>query len=103
MENKKVGLIIIGIAVLLVGIIFLFQAALREVVAASCGMEHGLTCSMNVAIDQQTYLALGIVGLLIVIGLVIMFTKHKEKIIVKKIKQRKKKLKLDGLDKEDEG
>jgi len=101
MENKKVGLIIIGISVLLILIIFLFQSALREVVKTSCGEEHSLTCPMNVTIDQQTYLALGIVGLLIIIGLVIMFTKPKEKIIIKKVKERKKKLKLDGLDKDE--
>ena len=101
MENKKVGLIIIGIAVLLIVIIFLFQNALKEVVELSCGMEHSKTCSMNVAVDQQTYLALGIVGLLIIIGLVIMFTKPKEKIIIKKVKTRKKKLKLDGLDRDE--
>ena len=101
MENKKVGLIIIGIAALLVIIIFLFQSALKEVVELSCGMEHSQSCSMSVAVDQQTYLALAIVGLLVIIGLVIMFTKPKEKIIIKKIKERKKKLKLDGLDRDE--
>jgi len=101
MENKKVGSIIIGIAVLLVVIIFLFQSALKEIVELSCGLEHGLSCPMNVAVNQQTYLALAIVGLLVIIGLIIMFTKPKEKIIIKKVKERKKKLKLEGLDRDE--
>ena len=101
MENKNVGYIILGISLLLIIIIFLFQSALTEIVSQSCDMEHAIICPMESTINQQTYLALSIVGLLIIIGLVLIFTKQKEKIIIKKVVQRKKKLKLDNLDRDE--
>lgn len=101
MENKHVGLLVIGIAVLLVVIIFLFQTALKEIIVTGCGEEHSQICPMNQTVNQQTYLALGIVGLLVVIGLILMFTKPKEKIIVKKIKEKKKKIDKSKLDKDE--
>ncbi len=101
MENKHVGWIIVGIAVLLVVIIFLFQNALQDIVGLSCGAEHSLSCPMNQTINQQTYLALAIVGILLIIGIVLIFTEPKEKIIIKKVKERKKKLDTSKLDKEE--
>ncbi len=101
MENKNVGLMILGIAVLLVVIIFLFQTALKEIVIAGCGAEHAITCPMNITINQQTYLALAIVGILVVVAGVLIFTKPKEKIIVKRIKEKKKKLDLSKLDRDE--
>ena len=98
MENKHVGFLIIGIAVLLVAIIFLFQNALTQIVKGSCSMEEEF-CPMYDTITQQTYLALAIVGILIIIGLVLIFAKPKEKIIIRKVKESKKKLNLDGLEK----
>lgn len=98
MENKKVGYLLIGIALLLIVIIFLFQGALKEVVAASCGEEHSVVCPMNTTINQQTYLALSIVGVLIVFAFVLIFTKPREKVVVKKIKSRKKKIDKSKLD-----
>jgi len=92
MENKKVGYILLGIAFLLIIIILLFHSALKEIVVMGCGEEHSLTCPMNITINQQTYLALSIVGLLIIISIVLIFTKPKEKIIIRTIKKRKKKI-----------
>ena len=97
MENKHVGFIVIGIAALLVVIIFLFQSALSQIVSSTCSMEAE-SCPMNKTINQQTYLSLSIVGILIIIGLVFIFNKPKEKIIIKNIKAKKKKLDLSGLD-----
>jgi len=99
MENKQVGYILVGIAALLIVIVLIFQSALKEVVAATCtAPDHAVYCPMNAGINQQTYLALGIVGLLILIGLILIFTKPKEKIIIKKVKEKKKKLDLSSLD-----
>src|SRR3989344_880326 len=99
MENKHVGFLIIGMAILLIIIVFLFQTALKEVVASTCtAEEHSVSCPMTEGINQQTYLSLSIVGLLIIIGLVLIFNKPKEKVIIKKIKDKKKKLDLSGLD-----
>lgn len=95
MENKYVGFIMLGISAVIVAIIFLFQNAMREMVALSCGGDHGNTCPMYVTITQQTYLAIAIVGIVVIIGLVLIFTKPKEKIIIKKVKERKQKKKID--------
>ncbi|MEK6827253.1 MAG: hypothetical protein AABX99_02095, partial [Nanoarchaeota archaeon] len=46
-----------------------------------------------------TLLSLSITAIVFIIGLVIIFTKPKEKIIIKTIKEKKKKLDLSGLDK----
>ena len=99
MENKHVGFLILGMAIVLVFIIFLFQSALKEIVASTCtATEHSVSCPMDEGINQQTYLSFGIVGILFILGLVLVFSKPKEKIIVKKFKEKKKKLDLSGLD-----
>jgi len=101
MENKHVGFLVIGIALSLIVIILLYQSALREIVASSCGAEHSLVCPMNQTINNQTWLALAVVGILIIIGLVLIFAKPKEKIIIKKFKEKKIKRDLGGLDKKE--
>lgn len=99
MENKQVGWLIIGIAVVMIAVVLIFNTALKDIVGTTCS--HGPSCSMYGTIQTQTWISLAIVGVIVIIGLVIMFTKPKEKIIVKKIKDRKKKLKVDGLDKDE--
>ena len=82
MENKHVGYLLIGISILIVGIIFLFSSALKEIGASSCSMEKE-SCPMNQSIDRQTYLSLGIIGLLILVAFILIFSKPHEKIVVK--------------------
>ncbi len=104
MENKHVGFIIIGISAVVIVIVFLYQKALREIVGLSCSAaEHSSTCPMFTTITQQTYLSLSIVGILVIIGLAMIFNKPKEKIIVRKVKERiqKKKVDLEGFRQED--
>ena len=101
MENKNVGYIILGIAVILIFIILIFQGTLKEIVVAECGLPHAETCPMNQNINQQTWLALAVVGILIIIGFVLIFNKPKEKIIIKKFKEKKIKRDLGGLDKKE--
>ena len=98
MENKQVGFIILGVAAILVLIIFLFQSSLKEIVVAECGLSHSTSCPMNRNINQQTYLSLSIVGILLIFGLVLIFSKQKEKIVVKTLKEKKKKIDLSKLD-----
>lgn len=81
MENKHVGFFVIGMAILLVVIILLYQEAVKG----------------NININHQTYLCLAIVSILIIVGFVLVFTRPTEKIIIKKVKERKKKLNLEGL------
>jgi uncharacterized membrane protein len=101
MENKHVGMLVLGMAILLIIIVFLYQNALKEIVLVSCGAEHATSCPMNDTINQQTYLSLGIVGILVIIGFVLIFSKPKEKIVVRKVKEKKKKLDLKGLDRDE--
>ncbi len=101
-ENKNVGYLLLGISALIIVIIFLFNSVLKEIVSDSCGITHGgLECPMYDSVTQQTYLALGIVGLLIVVGLVLIFSKPNERIVVKKIKEKKKKIDFEGLDRDE--
>lgn len=99
MENKHVGLLIIGIAALMTLITLIFNNALKKIVGVTC--THGPSCTMFETIKTQTFLSLSIIIIVFIIGLVIMFTKPKEKIIIKKVKEKKKKLDLAGLDKDE--
>jgi len=99
MENKKVGLIIIGISIIVGIIVLIFNLGLKKIVGDTC--THGSACSMYDTIAVQTWISLAIVGIIIIIGIVIMFTKPKEKLIVKRIKEKKKKKDYSSLDKKE--
>jgi len=99
MENKHVGLLIMGIAVAVAIIVLIFNLSLKNIVSQTCG--HGSSCSMYDTLSSQMWMSLGIVIIILIIGLTIMLTKPKEKIIIKKIKEKKKKLNLEGLDKDE--
>ncbi|MDP3882422.1 MAG: MarR family transcriptional regulator [Nanoarchaeota archaeon] len=95
MDNKYVGLIVLGISVLIILIIFLFNSALNDVITATCAGEHGLICPMHDAVNKQTYLSLAIVGVLIIFGLVLTFSKPEKEVIVRTIKEKKQVKKVD--------
>ncbi|MCR4284824.1 MAG: hypothetical protein NUV97_02135 [archaeon] len=98
MKNRNVGYLIVGIAVLMVVIILIFNSALKDIVGQTC--EHGPTCEMYDTITVQTNLSLAIAGLVFAIGLFLIFAKESEKIIIQKVKQKipKKTINLSGLD-----
>lgn len=97
MKNKNVGFLIIGLAVIMAVIVFIFNTALTDIVGQTC--THGPTCSMYDTIKTQTWLSLGIVGVIFLIGLFFIFVKEPEKIIFRKVKEPKKKIDLSKLDK----
>lgn len=103
MKNKNVGMLIIGIAVVLGIIVFLFNNALKDITSSSCSM--GSECSMYGAITTQTYVAAALIAVIVIIGLTIMLSKEEKQIITKRIKQpemaKKRKLNLSGLDSEE--
>lgn len=99
MENKNVGLLIIGIAVIMIIMVLIFNSVLRDAIGLTCS--HGPSCEMYKDVNVQTWISLSIVGIILIIGFVIMFNKPKEKIIIKTIKEKKKKLNLEGLDKKE--
>lgn len=99
MENKKVGWLILGIATFVAMVVYIFHYSLNEIVTASCS--HGDSCSMYDTMTSQLWLSFAIVGIIVGIGLYIMFTKPEEKIVIQKVKEKAKvkKLDLEGLDK----
>ncbi len=96
MENKNVGMLIIGISIIMTFIVWIFNYSLKKIVGGTC--THGPACTMYDTISIQTWISLSVVAVILIIGLVIMFSKPKEKIIIKTIKEKKKKLDLTGLD-----
>ena len=97
MENKNVGWIMIGLSVVIVFLVFLFNNTLMDSVRSSCFIQHGdvNSCEMYDSVNYQTYLALAIVGVLIIFGLFLIFSKPNEKIIIKKIKEKKVRKEVD--------
>lgn len=100
MDNKYVGYLLIGISVLMIVIIFMFKNALTSFVDASCTIAHGRDyCPMYDTINQQTYLSLGIIFILIIVGLILILSKPHEKIIMKtKIIEKKPQKKIINTD-----
>jgi len=86
---------LLAVSILIVIVIFLFNSALKEIVLTSCGEEHAIVCPMNQTVDQQTYIALGITALLVIVALILIFTKPQERIIIKTIEKKLKKIKID--------
>ena len=91
----------LGISVLIVLLVFLFNNTLMESVRNSCFIQHGnvTSCEMYDSVNYQTYLALGIVGELVIFSLFLLFSKPNEKVVVKKIKEKKieKKINLSSF------
>jgi uncharacterized membrane protein len=106
MQNKQVGYLLLGISVLIIIIIFMFKSALTSFVNASCTLAHGgNSCPMYDTITTQTYLALGIVGIIILVGLILLFSRPEQKVIVKtrnvEMKPQKMDLDISGLKSEE--
>ncbi|MBI2507633.1 hypothetical protein HYV89_01640 [Candidatus Woesearchaeota archaeon] len=105
MENKNVGYLIMGISILIIFIIFLFNNAMKEIVTQGCPAAHlGIYCPAYRTITQQTYLSLSIVGLLITVGLVLIFSKPQKEIqkeIIVQTKTIEKKLPKKKIDTSD--
>ncbi len=103
MKNRSVGFLVTGIAVVIGVIVWIFNIGLKDIVGETC--THGPTCSMYDTIAVQTYVSLAIAGLVLVIGLFLIFAKENETIIMKtktltKI-EKKKPLDLSKLDKQE--
>jgi hypothetical protein len=71
METKHVGYLMIGVAVLIGFITYIFNSALTAIVNESCS--HGSTCPMWGTIDAQTKVALGITAFIFLVGAYLAF------------------------------
>lgn len=101
MKNRNVGFLIVGIAIVIALIVFIFNNALTTIVDTSCS--HGSSCPMYGTIKTQTYIAGALIALIVIIGLFFIFSKEEKQIIVKKIreKQVKKEIDFSKLDNEE--
>jgi uncharacterized membrane protein len=103
MKNRNVGFLIIGIAIVIGIIIGIFNYGLRSIVTDSCS--HGPECSMYDTISIQTWVSLAIAGLVLVIGLFLVFSKEETKIITKTkkvtVEKKRKPVDYSKLDKEE--
>lgn len=101
MENKKVGVLILSLALIMGGIVLIFNNSLKKITESTC--THGPECTMYSTINSQLYLSLSIIAIIVIIGLYIMFSKPNEKIIqktvIKKIKEQKKNIDFSKLEK----
>lgn len=84
----------------------MFKSTLTNFVDASCTLAHGgESCPMYNTISQQTYLALGIAGILILVALILIFSEPQERIIFKtrtiEKKPEKKTIDTSGLKQEE--
>ncbi|MBN1385480.1 MarR family transcriptional regulator [Candidatus Woesearchaeota archaeon] len=76
MKNRTVGLLIIGIAVLIGFIVYLFNRALTDIVNASC--THGSECPMWQTLDVQTNIGIVIMVFVIIGGIYLVLWGDKE-------------------------
>lgn len=89
MKNKIVGIMIVIIAVVIAFISWSYNYALRKIVSTSCS--HGPTCPMYAEITFQTYISIGIIALIILIGVYLIFFGQEKVEIIKKIREKTEK------------
>ena len=97
MKNKIVGILVIGIALLMGLMTFLFNRALTEIVNTSCS--HGTTCPMWGTIDFQTNVSVVMIIIVILVGIYLIFF-GKEEVIITKVKKVKEQIKPEKITKE---
>ncbi len=95
MKNRNVGYLILGLAVVMAIMVFLFNSLIKTNVGLTCS--HGPTCEMYDGLAIQTWVSIAIVAVIFLIGFFLVFAKESERIIIKKIKEPKKKISLKDL------
>ena len=100
MENKHVGWLLIGISLFVGIMLFFFSHTTKSVLDNSCPIiAEGYACPAYAALDNQMYFAFSIVGILVLVGIFLIFSKPREKTIEKTIiKEIEKKEKLKKID-----
>src|SRR3989339_533570 len=85
MENKNVGGLIVGIGLVIGLMVLIFNTILKDLIYSTC--THGPTCGMYDTLSIQTWISLSIVAIIIIIGIIIMFTKPDEKKVIKLLQE----------------
>ncbi len=96
MENKHVGWLLIGIAIFVGIMLFFFSNSTKAVLDNSCPIiADGHACPAYAALDNQMYFALAVVGILVLVGIFLIFSNQKEKTIIKEVERKEKLKKID--------
>ncbi len=97
MENKYVGYLLLGVSILVIIVILMFNSTLKDIAQALCATEeHASLCPIiKETLNKQTYIALGIIGLLVIVGFALVFSKTQKEVILKTIEKKPKKKVLD--------
>ncbi len=96
MENKKVGYLLIGVAVVMGVLVWQFYAALIAMAGTSCALEHeGATCPLHASVSQQITISVVLLGLVLVVAVFLILSKPEREVVVKKVKERVKKREYD--------
>ncbi|MBS3119044.1 MarR family transcriptional regulator [Candidatus Woesearchaeota archaeon] len=66
MENKHVGLLLVGITLIFFLIVLSFNQALESIVNTSC--THGITCPMQATLKTQKIISYSLIGILFLIS-----------------------------------
>ncbi len=87
-----------GIAVVMAVMILLFNGVIKDNIGLTCS--HGPTCEMYSDLNVQTWISLIVVGVVLLIGLFLIFAKENEKIVLKTrtVAEKRKPVNLIGLD-----
>lgn len=102
MENKHVGILIIGVAVLFFFIVMSFNAALEKVINDTC--TDGPTCPMHTSLSLQRVISYSLIGLLVLVGAFITFFMREKSLPLetkKTLSEEEKKRALENLDDEE--
>lgn len=104
MQVRHIGWIMIGLAIVLVGIVFLFKSSLQDYIYTTCPLLHNtdaIECPATRTLNQQAYLAYFLVSVIAMIGIVLSTIKPDQKIIIKKIKDKRPEINTNELNKEE--
>jgi len=99
MNNKNVGLLIMGIGLVVGIIVFIFNYSMRSIVGATCS--HGPSCTMYDTINFQLWSSIALVAIILIVGAVVYFSKPKEKLVIRTKAAVKHKIDFSGLDKDE--
>src|SRR3989338_2140354 len=101
MQTKQIGILLIGIAVIMLIVVLLFKNSLETYLYTSCPLLHNTganECPATRTLNQQTYLAYALVAIIALVGVILTVMKPEQKIIIRKIKEQNKKKEIDTAD-----
>lgn len=92
MENKYAGYILIGVSILVLINILSFNSILNSANNSFCTAE---SCPYHESFNKILYMSLGTIGLLLIVGLTLIFSKPEKDTIIKEIEIEKPKKEID--------